>query len=136
MLDPTIPIEPNYLITLITYVITVPLSALVLFLVGKIFKEELGYGKSLIAALISPVVGILISLPNSLISSPVLMIVIGVISFLIGGAVHLTVPKFIFGLEWKRGLLIGVVWWVVMIILGMITGLIIGTIMAVFIAFN
>ncbi|MEA3515194.1 MAG: hypothetical protein U9R34_06965 [Nanoarchaeota archaeon] len=62
MLNHFISFETGIIIPLISFVITIPLSALALFLSGKIFKQDIPYDKSLIPALIIGVISLIFGL--------------------------------------------------------------------------
>ena len=47
----------------------------------------------------------------------------------------MTLPRFIHGLEWKSALLVGLVWWVGMIIVSLILAIIIGAIVVAALSF-
>ena len=85
-----------------------PVSALVLFLLGKIFKEKLEYSKSLIAALITIGISLVFGFFVYLISAifqyelrlvTVLIVAIGIISFVVNLGLDSTITKFSLGLN-------------------------------------
>ena len=93
--------------TIFSSLLAFPVSALVLFLLGNIFKEKLGFGKSLIAALIITGVSLLFGFFSYLINSifqyelwivTSLSVAVGIISFVLNLALHITIPKFLFEL--------------------------------------
>ena len=123
--------------TIFSSLLAFPVSALVLFLLGNIFKEKLGFGKSLIAALIitgvSLVFGFFVYLTDAIFQYElglvtVLSVAIGIISFVVNLTLHLTIPKFLFGLKWERGLMIGGIWYVILMMINAIIGILVGTI--------
>lgn len=119
-------------------VIGVPLSALMLWLSGKIFKQAISYGKAILPALIIWAVGAVFSVIMLAVYDPTLagvgiLAVLGVVNFIIGLALYLLLPKMMFNLEWGKGVLTGLVWWVFMLIVGLIIGMIV---MALALAFG
>ncbi len=127
--------------TIFSSLLIFPVSALVLFLLGNIFKEKLGFGKSLIAALITTGVSLVFGFFVYLIDAifqyefglvTFLSVVIGIISFVVNLTLHLTVPRFLFGLEWERGLMIGGIWYIVLMMISAIIGILVGSIIGFF----
>lgn len=110
------PLDINVIIPIIILVITIPLGALMLFLSGKIFKEEISYSKAIIATLIIVFVDFVLKLIGPLSGNPVIIGIMGIIGFLVSLALYLILPKAIFNLEWKKGLLIGLVWFLFMLV--------------------
>jgi hypothetical protein len=123
-----IPVWLTVVISVISLVITVPLSALALFLSGKIFKQGIGFGRAFLAALIVGAVGFVLTLIGPLSGSLTLTGALAIVSFLVGLALYLVLPKLMFNLEWGKGLLVGLVWLVIMLVVTFIIGLIIGII--------
>ncbi|MBT4540816.1 hypothetical protein HOC35_04855 [Candidatus Woesearchaeota archaeon] len=122
------PVMSSILISLITFIITVPLSALALFFAAKIFKVDVSYKNALLPALIVAGVGFVLKLIGAFAGSLIVIGVIGVLGFFISIALYLILPKYIYHLEWKEGLLVGVVWFGFMLVVGFILGIIIGVI--------
>ena len=118
--------QTNLIIALVSLIVTVPISAGILVLSGKIFKQKVGYVKSLLAAFILGIVSFVIGLPAWFVQNIFILALSGVVSFVVGVALYLTLPRFIHGLEWKSALLVGLVWWVGMIIVSLILAIIIG----------
>jgi len=114
--------------SLVGFIVLLPISALILWVSGRIFKVGIPYVKALIPAAIIGVVGILISLPSVMMQNIAVSMGTGIINFLVGLALYLVLPKYIFNLEWKTGLLVGLVWFVLMIVVGLIVGMILGII--------
>jgi hypothetical protein len=103
----------------------VPLSALALWLTGKIFKEKIGYLKSLLPASIISLIGGLFSIPSLMTSFTSITIIMGVVSFLVNLALYLLLPKLFFRFGWKRGLLIGIVWYAMILVVGFALGIVV-----------
>ncbi len=114
----------SIMFSLITGIIMIPLSALALFLSGKIFKKDIKFRKALIPAIVIFVVSFAINILGTLSGSLVIIAAIGVLSFLVGVTLYLTLPKFLLGLEWKDSLLIGLIWFGIMLVVGLIVGII------------
>ena len=125
MLNNFISFETGVVIPLIYFVITVPLSALVLFLNGKIFKQDIPYDKSLIPALIIGVISLIFGLIMQAASDWIVIIILLGFSSVIILALYLTLPKLIFNLKWNKGLLIGLVWFGFMVALSFVVRIII-----------
>lgn len=125
MLNNFISFETGIIIPLIYFVITVPLSALVLFLNGKIFKQDIPYDKSLIPALIIGVISLIFGLIMQAASDWIVIIILLGFSSVIILALYLTLPKLIFNLKWNKGLLIGLVWFGFMVAVSFVVRIII-----------
>ena len=125
MLNNFISLETGIIIPLIYFVITVPLSALVLFLNGKIFKQDIPYDKSLIPALIIGVISLIFGLIMQAASDWIVIIILLGFSSVIILALYLTLPKLIFNLKWNKGLLIGLVWFGFMVAVSFVVRIII-----------
>ncbi len=125
MLNNFISFETGIIIPLISFVITVPLSALTLFLSGKIFKQNIPYDKSLIPALIIGVISLIFGLIMQAASDWIVIIILLGFSSVIILALYLTLPKLIFNLKWNKGLLIGLVWFGFMVAVSFVVRIII-----------
>lgn len=120
-------------------IIGVPLSALMLWLSGRIFKQSVGYVKAIIPALIIWAVGAAFGVIISLVYQPDMMglgalVAIGGTNFTISLALYLLLPKLMFKLEWGRGVLTGLVWWALMLGVSFVMGAIVGVFTALGIA--
>jgi len=116
----------NALIAIISLIVMIPLSALGLWISGKIFKIKIDYVKALLPAAILVGVGFLISIPQWFMTSIAIMLGISGLGFIVGLALYLTLPKLFFNLEWGKGLLVGLVWFGIMLVAGFIVGIVIG----------
>lgn len=119
------------LFSIISLIVMLPLSALGLWLSGKIFKIQIAYVKALVPAAILTGIGFLISMIITFIPQLALwfIIPINVIGlFFVTLIIYLTLPKLFFNLEWGKGMLVGLVWFGIMLVAGFIVGLIIGMI--------
>ena len=111
-------------VSIISLIIVVPLSALILFLVGKMFHEEISYVKALLTALIVGATSFVIGLIGPLSKNTSLTLIMTGVGFIVTIALMLTLPKFMFALEWKKGLLIGLSWWGIYLAVAFIVALI------------
>ena len=120
------------IIALIGFILTVPLSALALWLSTKIFKVQVTYVKALVPALIATGVGSLFGIISIVLDVSLAYGIIGVVmtglSILVSIALYLVLPTLILKIEWKQGLLVGLVWMVFAFVAGMIISVIIGLI--------
>lgn len=131
MLNNLISFKTMSIIPLISFVVTVPLSALALFLSGKIFKQDISYGKSFIPSLIVGVIGLIFGLIMQITTNWILIIIIIGLSWIVSLVLYLTLPKLIFDLEWNKGILVGLVWFGFMLAVNLVIGVIVGIIAAV-----
>jgi FtsH-binding integral membrane protein len=116
----------------ISLAFTIPLSGFVLWLTGKMFKEQFSYGKSVLAALIIGVVGIVIGSPAYFSGSLWVVGSVFVVNILVGIALYLTLPKFIFKLSsWGEAVGIGAIWLVLAFVVNFMVELIVGIILGV-----
>lgn len=106
--------------------VTIFIGAWVLQLTGKIFKEKISYKKALGPASIIGVVAFLIALP--VVFAAGLTIAFGIINFVVVLLLYLFLPKMMLGI--KKGVVLGLVWWIFMLIVGVIIALIVGLILA------
>jgi len=125
MLNNFISFDTGVVIPLIYFVITVPLSALILFLSGKIFKQDIPYDKSLIPALIIGVISLIFGLIMQAASNWIVIIILLGFSSVIVLALYLILPKLILNLKWNKGLLIGLVWFGFMVVVSFVVRIII-----------
>ena len=128
------------IIMIVGALVSIPISAWILFLSGKIFNKQLSYTKSLFPATIIAIVGIIFSSATRFISSSLFnnvdasaasllaitipVVVLSILSFLVTIALYLLLPKYTFGFEWKEGLLIGLVWYGIMLVVSFIIGIV------------
>ena len=124
MVEPVLPIGTTVINSFITLVITVPLSALALFLSGKIWKVKLEFGKCLVAALIIGVIRFVVEILGQF-TSNVMIIVLAVLNYMVSIALYLTLPQLFWKFEWKNSLLIGAVWFGFMLVVGAVLGIIV-----------
>ncbi len=118
----------EYIIIIIASVIGLFISALLLWLSAKIFKQKLSYGKSLGPAAIVVVSGLFFSLIGLI--DPIINIITSILGMLVGLALFLTLPSLLLKMEWNKGLLVGLVWMVFSFVLGLILMVIGGVIVA------
>jgi len=113
------------IISLVGFIITVPVSALMLWVTGKIFKEDIDFLKSFFAAAIIGVVGLVLGLIGPLTGSLTVTGIMMILGFIVSLALYLILPKLFFDLEWGRGILVGLVWFAFMFVIGMVIGAIV-----------
>ncbi len=101
------------------------LNGLILFFIAKFFKENISYRKAIFVSSILSVVLLVSEILNNVPYTKQTWLVI--MDFLAYFTFQLILPKLIFDLEWKKGLLIGLVWFlsqiclvVVLAVLGII----------------
>lgn len=128
MLNEFMSFEAVLIISLISFVVTVPLSALALFISCKIFKQDIQYSKSIIPALIIGVIGLIFGLIIQITSNWIVAIIIAGFSFIVSLALYLTLPKLMFNLEWNKGIVVGIVWCGFMLVISLVIGVIAGII--------
>lgn len=122
MLSPGVQLLAN----VVSLLVTIFIGAWILQLAGKIFKEKISYKKALGPASIIGVVAFLIALPAVFAAG--LAVAFGIINFIVVLLLYLFLPKMM--LKIKKGVVLGLVWWVFMLIVGLIIALIVGLILA------
>ena len=115
-------LPPNMMlaILLVQSAIVFPLSALMLWLSAKIFKQKVTYAKALLPALVIVIIGLILGIPSIYSDSIVLVLLLAIAGFLISVAFYFTLPRLMLKLPWNKALLTGLLWWVFMIIIGLI----------------
>jgi hypothetical protein len=95
---------------LLMFVIQLVISAVIIYVVTKMFGEKEGFTTAILAALIGTVVYIAVSylLPN-----------MGWIAAVIAGIVWLLALQYMYKIGWLKSLVIAVVIWIVALIVGM-----------------
>lgn len=122
-----LPITIKIIISVLTMVLVFPLSALGLWISGRIFKVKgITFVKALLPAAIMVLVGFVLSIPQWFAQGMAVLLTMSGLGFLVGVALYLTLPKLFFGLEWKKSMLIGLVWLAIMLIIGLIVGIVVG----------
>lgn len=111
-----IPLLERFGLPLITFMVFVPLYALMLLLSGKIFKEKIAYVKALIPALIQGAFNYIIIITLSFIDNLTVIRIISYTDFVVTLAIFLTLPTLILKIKWKKGLLVGLVWYIFAVI--------------------
>ncbi|MFO8016285.1 MAG: hypothetical protein R6U32_04220 [Candidatus Woesearchaeota archaeon] len=106
-------------------IILIPLTAFTLWLSGKVLGEGFTFLRSLLPAAVGAVIGYALSVPGMLVENPVFTLGMSLASFLVGVTLHLVLPKIFFGLDWKRGLLTGLLWFAFNMAAGMLFAIIV-----------
>ncbi|MBD3313698.1 hypothetical protein GF345_04615 [Candidatus Woesearchaeota archaeon] len=122
-----VPMALRIIISVITLVLMIPLSALGLWISANIFKiRRITYVRALLPALILAFAGFVITIPQWFYDDILIALVIGSVGFLVSAVLYLVLPKLFFDLEWKKGLLVGLVWFGLMMVIGFVIGMIVG----------
>ena len=106
------------LATVIVFVISLIISAIIIYVVTKIFGEKEGFGTALLAAFI----GAIIYAAAYYFLKPEL----GWLASLIGGIAWLIALGFLYGIGWLKALVIAIIVWIIAAIVGIFLPTMIG----------
>ncbi len=110
MMNLGIPAAVIVIVSILSLFVSLPLSAFALWLAGRVLKLRITFLKSLIPALIVWLAGGLITGPSIFMDSMLFKFSLFTIGFVVTAGISLILPKFFFNLEWKEGLLAGLLW--------------------------
>ncbi|MBI2130112.1 hypothetical protein HYU07_07855 [Candidatus Woesearchaeota archaeon] len=114
-------------ISVISTIIMVPISALLLMLSTKIFKlKDTSYGTAFMVALIVGIVGLIFSIIGSV--SIALAMIMAIVSFIVSIILGLWLINAKYKIDWSKTALVWLIWFVLSIIAAFIIGLIVAAI--------
>jgi Na+/melibiose symporter-like transporter len=106
------------LATIIVFLISLVISAIIIYFVTKIFKEKKGFGTALLAAIIGAII--------YAVAYYFLKPELGWLASLIGGIAWLIALGFLYGIGWMKALGIAVIVWIIAAIVSFVLPTVMG----------